>query len=80
MVTVDGKEVGRYSLFENRTVDIPSAGGGENTVMIENGEVSVSSANCPDKICVSHRKISKDGEVIVCLPHKLVVSVEAEQP
>lgn len=48
---------------------------GSNTVLIKNGTVSVVSADCPDKICVSHRSISKAGETVVCLPHKLVVEI-----
>ena len=34
--------------------------------------------NCPDKICVNHAAISKKGETIVCLPHKVVVEVVDE--
>ena len=78
VLTVDGEEIGRYSLLEDRTVEIPSHNGGSNTVVIANGAASVSDASCPDQICVSHRKISMDGEVIVCLPNRLVVSIEAE--
>jgi len=49
---------------------------GKNVLVIENGEASIKSATCPDKICVSHRKISKSGETIVCLPNKVVVEIE----
>lgn len=48
---------------------------GSNTVLIKDGTASVVSADCPDKICVSHRSISKSGETVVCLPHKLVVEI-----
>lgn len=78
VVTVDGNEVGRYSLYENITVEIPTAQG-SNTLLIENGIAYVSEADCPDKICKAHRGISKSGETIVCLPHKLVVSVESDK-
>lgn len=77
VVTISGEEVSRYSLSENIKTDILSDGEAKNTLVIENGEAYVTYANCPDKICVSHRKISHDGESIICLPHKLVVSVEA---
>ena len=50
----------------------------ENILVIKDGEAFIKSANCPDKICVAHRKISKTGETIVCLPHKLVVEITNE--
>ena len=46
-----------------------------NTLLIRNGYASVTQASCPDKICVRHKKISKNGETIICLPHKLVITV-----
>lgn len=51
---------------------------GTNTIVIENGQVRVTDADCPDKICEQMGLISKPGETIVCLPHKLVVEVSDE--
>ena len=48
---------------------------GANTLVISNGKAEVADADCPDKICVHHSAISKSGESIICLPHKLVISV-----
>ena len=39
------------------------------------GKAYMSGADCPDKLCVKQKAISKKGESIVCLPHKLVVQV-----
>ncbi len=36
-------------------------------------------ADCPDKLCVKQGKISKSGESIICLPHKVVVKISAEE-
>lgn len=49
--------------------------GGTNTVHIENGKVTVTQADCPDKICVNHMPVHRTGESIVCLPNKFVVTV-----
>ena len=46
-----------------------------NIIYIENGTASVVFANCPDKICVNTADISQVGEHIVCLPHRLVISI-----
>ena len=65
---------GEYSLKENRTVQIVTDKG-ENTLCIENGRAYISSADCPDLLCVRQGGIEKDGESIVCLPHRVIVTV-----
>lgn len=51
---------------------------GENVVEINNGQVKVIDADCYDKICVKAHAISKPGESLICLPHKVVVRVIGE--
>ena len=36
-------------------------------------------ANCPDKLCVKQKSISKNNENIICLPNKVIVEVESEE-
>ena len=43
--------------------------------MHRNGLDSTKKSYKNDKICVNHAAISKKGETIVCLPHKVVVEV-----
>ena len=78
VVTVNGSEYASYDLSEDIRENIQIKGVGENLLVIENKEAFIVSADCPDKVCVSHKKISKVGESIVCLPHRLVVSVESK--
>ncbi len=77
LVKIDGVEKYRYSLAENIDMVVFNGENDEfwNRIVISDGTVCVSEANCPDKICVGHRKINKDNESIVCLPHKVVVEV-----
>ena len=77
VVTVDGREVARYSLSDDREETIRGIGG-ENKLVISNGKADVIEADCPDKVCVDHRSISNVGETIVCLPHKVVVKIVGE--
>ncbi|MBE6656819.1 MAG: NusG domain II-containing protein [Ruminococcaceae bacterium] len=76
-VTVDGQVWGEFSLSENRTVEITGADG-YNLLVIANGQAYVSEASCPDGICSSHRPISHDGESIICLPNRVVISVQRQ--
>jgi len=73
----NNKELYVFSLDDEIKQEIVSKNG-VNTVEIKDGKVRVISADCPDKICVEHKSISKVGETIVCLPHRLVVEIVDE--
>ena len=73
VVTVNGVETARYPLSQERSVTIGDAQ--YNILTISEGAVCVSDANCGDHTCVRTGRISREGEQIVCLPHKLVISV-----
>lgn len=77
VVTVDGKEYVKLSLNEEKTIDIKSENG-INKLQIKEGFADMIDADCPDGLCVDQRKISKKGETIICLPHKIVVEVISE--
>ena len=51
---------------------------GENIIEINNEQVKITDADCHDKICVKAHAISKPGESLICLPHKLVVRIIGE--
>lgn len=74
-VEVDRQIIGTYSLAIDRVVDITTDDGEMNRLVIRDGKAFMESATCPDGVCVSHRPISREGETIVCLPHKMVVTV-----
>ncbi len=78
-VTIDGELYGVYSLAEDREEDIYT---GENNVqfnrlIISGGKAYVEKASCPDGICSDHTPVYRDGESIVCLPNKVVITVIA---
>ena len=77
VVLIDGVETARYALDSDTEVEITTDGGGTNTLVIRDGEAFVEAANCPDLVCAGHRAISRVGETIVCLPHKLVIKITA---
>lgn len=77
VVLTDGVETARYALDTDTEVMLRTGEGDVNTLVISEGKAFVRDANCPDGICVGHRPISKTGETIVCLPHKLVIKIIA---
>jgi hypothetical protein len=50
-----------------------------NLLSIHDGKVTMEAADCHDQICVHHIPISGSNESIICLPHKLVVTVTGGQ-
>lgn len=79
LVELDGEEYTTLSLDTDTTLTVITDQG-TNTIVVRNHEVSVESADCPDLICVNHASISHTGEVIVCLPHKLVITIKSDNP
>ena len=75
----DGQEIGIYSVLEDQTIAIPYEEEGYNLLLISGGQVSVSDADCPDGLCVRQRAIARNGESIICLPHKLVIQIESKE-
>ena len=77
-VTVDKKLYGTYSLDTDTTVEIRTADNetAYNRLVIRDGKAYVEEANCPDGICAAHKPISREGESIVCLPHRVVITVQ----
>lgn len=76
-VTVDGEVYGVYSLSRNISEDIYSGDNNENhnRLVIKDGKAFMETATCPDGICVGHKSIFRDGESIVCLPNRVVITV-----
>lgn len=78
VVRVAGEETAIFRLDETTTYVIDGANGGTNELVIENGEVWLKDASCPDQLCVHQGKIRYVGESIICLPNKISVTIEGE--
>lgn len=75
-VKVNGTIEGVYSLGEDQDIEI---NGGTNQLVIRNGKAKMKEADCPDKLCVHQKAISKNHESIICLPNKVVVEVDSSE-
>lgn len=78
-VTIDGRDYGTYPLSKDDTIEIKNGDGDvTNTLVIKGGVADMTSADCPDHLCVKQKAISKEGESIICLPNKVVVTVKSD--
>ena len=71
VITQNNKEIYSGSLNEDKVIDLDT-----NVIEIKNGKVEVKEAICKNQICVNHKKISKKGEQIACIPNKILITVE----
>lgn len=74
----EGRLVRSVDLSEskNYSFDIINSKGNKNTVTVKDGMISVSDADCPDKICVNTAGIKGDPHPIICVPNQLIISAE----
>lgn len=77
-ISVDGEVVETLDLSIDRELTIQGAGDGTNHLIIQNGQVWVTEASCPDHLCIRQGKISMDGQVIVCLPNRMTAAIRGQ--
>lgn len=71
VITKNKEQVFKGSLYTNQEIDL-----GSNTVEIKDGKVDVVYGNCKNQVCVKHKKISKKGEQIICIPNKIIITIK----
>ena len=76
-ITVDGERFGSYPLSVDRVIDVDTEFG-HNQVTISGGKVWVSESDCTGHDCEHFGKISLAKQSVMCLPHKLIVSISGK--
>ena len=72
-------EVDLSTVQESYTFPVYGEHGEENIVLIEPGQISMQSSNCPYQVCVHSGAISSGLLPITCLPHRVVIQIEDAQ-
>lgn len=75
-ISVDGTVIRELPLSQDADLTLESQNGGTNHLVIKDGKASVTEASCPDKICVRQGEVSESGQTIVCLPNKVVITIQ----
>ena len=76
-VSVDGvvvREIDLAAVTGEESFEV-EAGGGRNTITLRPGGICVSEADCPDQVCVKRGWLEGGAAPIVCLPHRLVITL-----
>lgn len=80
-VQIDGKEVDRLK-WDKKTIghEFRYEGiEGYNIVRVNEDSVEMFEADCPDQICVHDVPIKEVGDLIVCLPHRILIEIKEDK-
>lgn len=80
IIEYDNEVVLELSLSENKEVRLKELSNGktlkyEMLIIVEDGTIRVEENECPNHDCIKEGKKNKIGDVIVCLPNKVVIKV-----
>lgn len=76
LITSNGEVIEKIELAASpdRVFEVKSELG-YNTVCIKDGRISVIDADCADKTCIAMGELESELMPIVCLPHRLIISL-----
>lgn len=79
IITLNGQVIKEILLNEVTTTyteKIDVGNGDFNTIEVSPGHIRIIDSTCPDKTCIKHGYVYLNGTPAVCLPHKLIITVE----
>lgn len=74
IIEVNAKELKKVSLLEEKELEIMGELG-ISILKIEKERIKIIKSPCPHKLCVKMGWISQPGEIIICIPNKVVVRI-----
>ncbi|WP_299031656.1 NusG domain II-containing protein [uncultured Anaerococcus sp.] len=76
VVEQDGKVIKKLPMDEDTEYKV-DYGGHYNIIVIKDGKAYMKEADCQDQICTNMHPIEKEGQTIICLPHRLFLEMES---
>lgn len=80
VIVKDNKEIEKIELtkvLDNYQINIE--GDIPVVISVEPGAIYFKESKCHDKICINHGKLSKVGEIAVCLPAKVSIEIRGNE-
>lgn len=82
LITVDGREWGRYPLSQPQTVVVEQADGSRNEIVITGEGAYMYASSCDNQLCVQMGEVTLDNwetrpnqTFIICLPNRVTVEL-----
>jgi hypothetical protein len=74
-ISVNGQVVRTIALDGHQETFRLTGVGGFNQIEVHGSRVRMVDTDCPDKLCINQGWISRIPQMIVCLPHRVVVRI-----
>lgn len=78
-ITQDGKVIKQVRLGAGYEDTITIEGAVTNVIEITENSVYFSQSDCPDQVCVRTGKLTRAGQLAVCLPNRVIVRLIGAQ-
>lgn len=75
VIESDGQIYGEYPLAQDQEIAVEYEDH-INIVVIEDRTVFVREADCDNQQCVRQGRISRNGQSIICLPHRMIITLK----
>jgi hypothetical protein len=73
------KTIDLNKVVEPQEFTIKTDNGNYNIISVKSNGIKVKATECPNQLDVKVGWISQPGEIIVCLPNKLIISIKGEK-
>lgn len=77
VVVFENREVHRMSLDQDGEFDV-SGPLGHTVIRVEDGRARIVEAPCPHKTCMRMGSIRHSGDLIICLPNRVLLRIEGK--
>lgn len=77
VIYVDGKIEKKLDLNKNQEYKV-NVDNGYNIIRIKDKKAKIKESDCSNQTCVNTGTISKDGQTLICLPHKVEVTIVSD--
>ncbi len=77
VVTHDGKIILEGELSKDSEYSI-NGSLGQMKLLVKDGKISVVKSNCPRKLCIKRGSISKQGDSIICVPNRVIITIQGK--
>jgi len=80
VISSKNQELERITLTGHKgteTFNFPEIECNPNVVEVKDEKIRIQSSTCPEQICIKTGYISEPGPAVVCLPHMVIITIEA---
>jgi len=77
VVSHDGKIILEGELSKDSEYSI-NGSLGEMKLLVRDGKISVVKSNCSRKLCIKRGSIAKQGESIICVPNRVIITIQGK--